>query len=49
MMRSRIYSLIRIICFLPKNTNNNAVMVIPIQERRNFSRQPEGMLSTREK
>nr|CAD2161056.1 unnamed protein product [Meloidogyne enterolobii] len=28
-MRSRIYSLIRIICFLPKNTNNNAVMVIP--------------------
>ncbi|CAK5048247.1 unnamed protein product [Meloidogyne enterolobii] len=29
MMRSRIYSLIRIICFLPKNTNNNAVMVIP--------------------
>uniref|UniRef100_A0A915P512 Serpentine receptor class gamma n=1 Tax=Meloidogyne floridensis TaxID=298350 RepID=A0A915P512_9BILA len=49
MMRSRIYSLIQIICFLPKNTNNNAIMVIPKQERWNFSRQPEGMLSTREK
>uniref|UniRef100_A0A914LTA4 Serpentine receptor class gamma n=1 Tax=Meloidogyne incognita TaxID=6306 RepID=A0A914LTA4_MELIC len=48
-MRSHIYSLIRIICFLPKNTNNNAVMVIPKQERWNFFQQPEGMLSTRER
>uniref|UniRef100_A0A914NMP0 Serpentine receptor class gamma n=1 Tax=Meloidogyne incognita TaxID=6306 RepID=A0A914NMP0_MELIC len=41
MMRSRIYSLIQIICFLPKNTNNNAVMVIPKQNFTNYIRQKQ--------
>uniref|UniRef100_A0A915LIG1 Serpentine receptor class gamma n=1 Tax=Meloidogyne javanica TaxID=6303 RepID=A0A915LIG1_MELJA len=40
MMRSRIYSLIRIICFLPNN-NNNAVMVIPKQTYTSCIRQKQ--------
>uniref|UniRef100_A0A915LNB1 Serpentine receptor class gamma n=1 Tax=Meloidogyne javanica TaxID=6303 RepID=A0A915LNB1_MELJA len=40
-MRSRIYSLIRIICFLPKNTNNNPVMVIPKQNFTSCIRQKQ--------